>query len=188
MLLSILGNHQGAGFANFPDQETAADFAHQLAQVVQEHGLDGIDFDDEYAEYGAHGTGQPNDHSFVHLVTALRQELGDDKLITLYTIGEASERTVDGDVRLGDTFDYAWNPYYATWAVPQIPGMDTKQLSPGAVKIADTSASTAADYARRTVAEGYGVYLTYDLDDEDRSEYLSAFTQELYGAPAVRDA
>lgn len=188
VLLSVLGNHQGAGFANFPDQATAADFARQLAEVVEEHGLDGIDFDDEYAEYGADGTGQPNDSSFVHLVTALRAELGTERLITLYNIGESAARTVDGDVRLGDTFDYAWNPYYATWAVPQIPGMGKGQLSPAAVKIADTPASTAADYARRTVSEGYGVYLTYDLDDEDRSEYLSAFTQELYGAAAVRDA
>jgi hypothetical protein len=49
VLLSILGNHQGAGFCNFPDAESARGFAVQLAEAVQLFGLDGIDFDDEYA-------------------------------------------------------------------------------------------------------------------------------------------
>ena len=74
VLLSILGNHQGAGFANFPSQAAADAFAQQLADAVNQYGLDGIDFDDEYAEYGNNGTGQPNDFSFVYLVQALRAE------------------------------------------------------------------------------------------------------------------
>ena len=52
VLLSILGNHQGAGFANFTDYASADAFAADLEQVVKTYGLDGIDFDDEYAEYG----------------------------------------------------------------------------------------------------------------------------------------
>ena len=52
VLLSILGNHEGAGFANFPTYESADAFAAQLEQVVNTYHLDGIDFDDEYAEYG----------------------------------------------------------------------------------------------------------------------------------------
>ena len=36
VLLSILGNHEGAGFANFPSQEAASAFADQVAQVVQQ--------------------------------------------------------------------------------------------------------------------------------------------------------
>ena len=34
VLLSILGNHEGAGFANFPTYESADAFAAQLEQVV----------------------------------------------------------------------------------------------------------------------------------------------------------
>ncbi|MFE2973087.1 chitinase, partial [Streptomyces sp. NPDC059340] len=44
--------------------------------------------------------------------------------------------------------------------------------------------STAANLARRTVSEGYGVYLTYNLDGADRSADISAFTRELYGSDA----
>src|SRR5207248_10941304 len=94
--LSILGNHQGAGFANFPSQSAAAAFAKQLSNAVTQYGLDGIDFDDEYADYGTNGTGQPNASSFVYLIQALRNDMP-TKLITLYDIGpSASSLTYNG--------------------------------------------------------------------------------------------
>ncbi len=55
VLLSILGNHTGAGVCNFPNKESATDFAQQLADLVIKYGLDGVDFDDEYAGYGKEG-------------------------------------------------------------------------------------------------------------------------------------
>lgn len=75
VVLSVLGNHQGAGFANFPSQQAASTFAKQLSDTVTKYGLDGIDFDDEYADYGNNGTGQPNASSFVYLVSALRANM-----------------------------------------------------------------------------------------------------------------
>nr|BAN59992.2 endo-beta-N-acetylglucosaminidase H [eukaryotic synthetic construct] len=184
VLLSVLGNHQGAGFANFPSQQAASAFAKQLSDAVAKYGLDGVDFDDEYAEYGNNGTAQPNDSSFVHLVTALRANMP-DKIISLYNIGPAASRLSYGGVDVSDKFDYAWNPYYGTWQVPGI-ALPKAQLSPAAVEIGRTSRSTVADLARRTVDEGYGVYLTYNLDGGDRTADVSAFTRELYGSEAVR--
>ncbi|WP_327350583.1 endo-beta-N-acetylglucosaminidase H [Streptomyces sp. NBC_01304] len=183
VVLSVLGNHQGAGFANFPSQQAASAFAKQLSDAVTEYGLDGIDFDDEYAEYGNNGTGQPNDSSFVHLVTALRANMP-DKIISLYNIGPAASRLSYGGVDVTSKFDYAWNPYYGSWQVPGI-NLPKSKLSPAAVEIGRTSQSTAADLARRTVSEGYGVYLTYNLNGADRSADVSAFTRELYGSDAV---
>ena len=52
VLLSVLGNHQGAGFANFTSFAQADAFAAQLADAVTTYGLDGIDFDDEWTNYG----------------------------------------------------------------------------------------------------------------------------------------
>ncbi|MFJ8921432.1 Chitinase [Streptomyces sp. LamerLS-316] len=182
VVLSVLGNHQGAGFANFPTEQAASAFAKQLSDTVAEYGLDGIDFDDEYAEYGNNGTGQPNDSSFVHLVTALRANMP-DKIISLYNIGPAASRLSYGGVDVTSTFDYAWNPYYGTWQVPGM-ALPKSKLSPAAVEIGRTSQSTVADFARRTVSEGYGVYLTYNLDGADRSADVSAFTRELYGSDA----
>ncbi|WAP54944.1 endo-beta-N-acetylglucosaminidase H [Streptomyces sp. S465] len=183
VVLSVLGNHQGAGFANFPSQQAASAFAKELSDTVAEYGLDGIDFDDEYAEYGNNGTGQPNDSSFVHLVTALRANMP-DKIISLYNIGPAASRLSYGGVDVSSAFDYAWNPYYGTWQVPRV-ALPKSKLSPAAVEIGRTSQSTAAGLARRTVSEGYGVYLTYNLDGADRSADVSAFTRELYGSDAV---
>ncbi len=165
VLLSILGNHQGAGFANFPTQAAADAFAQQLADTVNQYGLDGIDFDDEYAEYGNNGTGQPNDFSFVYLVQALRAKLP-NKLITLYDIGPAADRLTYNGQSIANTFDYAWNPYYGTWGVPSGPTSKSR-LSPAAVSYTATSSSTAASLAQRTVSEGYGVFLTYNLTESD---------------------
>lgn len=183
VLLSILGNHQGAGFANFPDQASADAFAQQLADTVNQYGLDGIDFDDEYAEYGNNGTGQPNDFSFVYLVQALRAKLP-DKLITLYDIGPASDRLTYNGQSIVETFNYGWNPYYGTWSVPSAPS-EKSRVSPAAVSYTATSSSTAASLAQRTVNEGYGVFLTYNLTESDTSSYMSAFTQKLYGSATV---
>ncbi|MFI6585685.1 endo-beta-N-acetylglucosaminidase H [Embleya sp. NPDC050493] len=183
VVLSVLGNHQGAGFANFPSQQAASAFATQLSDTVARYGLDGVDFDDEYAEYGNNGTGRPNSSSFVHLVTALRANMP-NKIISLYNIGPSASRLSYGGVDISSKFDYAWNPYYGTWRVPGI-ALPKSKLSPAAVEIGGTSQSTAAGLARRTVREGYGVYLTYNLDGTDRSADVSAFTRELYGSDAV---
>ncbi|MFF3976028.1 endo-beta-N-acetylglucosaminidase H [Streptomyces sp. NPDC001828] len=183
VMLSVLGNHQGAGFANFPSQGAAATFAKQLSDAVGKYGLDGIDFDDEYAEYGNNGTGQPNSSSFVHLVSALRANMP-DKLISLYNIGPAASRLSYGGVNISSKFNYAWNPYYGTWGVPGI-ALPKSALSPAAIDVRATPSSTAADLAKRTVSEGYGVYLTYNLDGSDRHTYVSGFTQQLYGSSAV---
>ncbi|MEU3742438.1 endo-beta-N-acetylglucosaminidase H [Streptomyces sp. NPDC032198] len=183
VVLSVLGNHQGAGFANFPSQQASSAFAKQLSDTVTKYGLDGIDFDDEYAEYGNNGTGQPNASSFVHLVTALRANMP-NKIISLYNIGPAASRLSYGGVNISSKFDYAWNPYYGSWQVPGI-ALPKSKLSPAAVEIGGTSQSTSASLARRTVSEGYGVYLTYNLDGTDRSADVSAFTRDLYGSGAV---
>ncbi|MFJ2827081.1 endo-beta-N-acetylglucosaminidase H [Streptomyces sp. NPDC087263] len=183
VVLSVLGNHQGAGFANFPSQQAASTFAKQLSDTVTKYGLDGIDFDDEYADYGNNSTGQPNASSFVYLVSALRANMP-DKIISLYNIGPAASRLSYGGVDVTSKFDYAWNPYYGTWQVPGI-ALPKSKLSPAAVQIGGTSQSTAAALATRTVSEGYGVYLTYNLDGANRSADVSAFTRGLYGSDAV---
>lgn len=181
VLLSILGNHQGAGFANFPSQAAASAFAQELADAVNRYGLDGIDFDDEYADYGVNGTPQPNASSFVYLVQALRQKLP-NKLITLYDIGPAAARLSYNGQSVAETFNYAWNPYYGTWSVPRGPSAKSK-LSPAAVQI--NVSSNAASLATRTKTEGYGVFLTYDLGAGNASSYISGFTNPLYGSNTV---
>jgi hypothetical protein len=184
VLLSILGNHEGAGFANFPDQASAAAFASQLSSAVTTYGLDGIDFDDEYADYGTNGTAQPNDWSFPYLVQALRDDLP-DSIISLYFIGPSSTTLSYDGIVVGDLINYSWNPYYGSWGVPDVPGLSQAQLAPAAIDIQNTDSSTVTSLAQETVSDGYGVFNTYNLPNGDASAAISAFTQALYGSAAV---
>ncbi|MGN8025394.1 endo-beta-N-acetylglucosaminidase H [Microbacterium sp. 22242] len=185
VLLSILGNHQGAGLANFGSRKEAGAFAQQLADVVQKYGLDGIDFDDEWSEYGKNGTGQPNASSFPYLVKELRTKMGPHKLITLYNIGPASETTEYQGISVGQLVDYVLNPWYGSWEVPQLSRIDASKLGPAAVDLNRTPVDTAAEFAVRTKAEGYGAYVTYDLRAGDHSAYVSAITEPLTGLATV---
>jgi len=179
VLLSILGNHEGAGFCNFENAETARDFAMQLNDAVRQYGLDGIDFDDEYADYGNNGTGQPNAYSFLYLIRELR-DLMPDKIISFYYYGPASSRLSYQDLRAGDYLDYSWNAIYGTWIVPNVPNMNKSQLSPAAVWVNNTNGLTAAALARRTLDEDYGVYLMYGLPNSNVTQYLTNVSQVLY--------
>lgn len=186
MVLSILGDHQGVGPANFPDRRSAARFARDVAQVVDRYGLDGVDLDDEWAEYGKDGTPEPNDHSFVDLVTELRHRLGRRRLITFYAIGPSYEHTVDGRRQAGPLLDFAWNPYYGSWQEVEVPGMPRRRLGAAAVDVRTTSPARIRELAQRTATEGWGAMIAYDLGDVDSTAAVSAMTQGLYGTAAVR--
>ncbi|MBE9583136.1 chitinase [Mucilaginibacter sp. JRF] len=186
VLLSILGNHQGAGICNFPNQAAAQAFAQQLANAVNTYNLDGIDFDDEYANYGANGTGQPNASSFVYLVTALRQLLP-NKIISFYYYGPAASRLSYNGVTVGSKINYSWNAMYGTYSVPSVPGLSAANLGPAAIDIQATSSATAASLATQTVNNNYGIYLTYNLPNNDVHTYLSSFSNNLYGKATVYD-
>ncbi|WP_158797214.1 endo-beta-N-acetylglucosaminidase H [Pedobacter sp. L105] len=184
VLLSILGNHQGAGIANFTSKADATAYAQLLSNAVTTYGLDGIDFDDEYADYGTNSTPQPNDSSFVYLVTALRQ-LMPTKIISFYYIGPASTKLSYNGVTVGSKVNYAWNPYYGTYSAPPVPGLAKSNLGPAAIDITSTSVATATSFATRTVADGYGIYLYYNLPDADSHTYLSGVSNALYGYSTV---
>lgn len=183
VLLSILGNHQGAGFCNFTSRASAKAFAEQLSAAVTTYNLDGIDFDDEYANYGANGTGQPNDSSFVMLLDELRK-LMPDKIISFYDYGPASSRLSWNGQRAGDFVNYSWNAMYGTYSAPNVPPLGKSQLSPAAVWINNTSAATAKSLAQSTMTDGYGVFLSYDLPGTNVANYLSSYSTVLYGDSA----
>lgn len=186
VVLSLLGNHQGAGFANFPDRRAADRFAQQAATVVRRYDLDGVDLDDEWVQYGENGTGQPNAHSFVHFVEALRKKMR-DKLLTFYVIGPSAERQEHGGTRVGDLVDYAWNPYYGSFRFYDVPGLPRSRYGAAAVDLgpgASPSPELVRSLAERTVAEDCGAFVTYQLQGGDQTELVSAFTEPLYGSPA----
>lgn len=184
VVLTILGNHQGAGICNFPTRESARDFAQQLAHTVNTYGLDGIDFDDEYSDYGQNGTGQPNASSFVMLVQELKALLP-DKMITFYYYGPAASRLSWNGLRVGDYVNYSWNAMYGTFSAPNVPPLTNAQISPAAVWLGNTSNSTTTSLATQTKNGGYGVFMWYDLHGTNETSQLSAGTQTLYGEQTI---
>ncbi|WIB33909.1 endo-beta-N-acetylglucosaminidase H [Curtobacterium sp. MCSS17_005] len=181
--LSVLGNHQGAGLANFPTKAAARDFAAQVSATVKKYGLDGVDLDDEYSDYGANGTPQPNQQSIGWLISALRADMP-GKIISFYDIGPSSDALKTASPSIGGKLDYAWNPYYGTYTAPTIPGLPKSKVSAAAVDIQNTPPATAVSLAQRTKADGYGVFMTYNLPGGDESAYVSSFTEVLYGQAA----
>ena len=181
--LSVLGNHQGAGLANFPTRAAARDFAAQVSATVRKYGLDGVDLDDEYSDYGVNGTPQPNQQSIGWLISALRADMP-GKIISFYDIGPSSDALKTANPSIGGKLDYAWNPYYGTYTAPTIPGLPKSKLSAAAVDIQNTPQATAVSLAQRTKADGYGVFMTYNLPGGDESASVSSFTKVLYGQAA----
>lgn len=182
--LSLLGNHDSSGFANFPSQAAAEDFAGQVADVVTRYGLDGVDIDDEWVEYGSGGTPAANADSARWLVDALDAKLPQGSIISLYDIGETARTLQSAPASTIDKLDYVWNPYYGQYNVPRF-DLDPARLGPGAVDLTQTPQQTAASFASRTVSDGYGVFVTYNLTAGDHSGYISSFTRELNGQNAV---
>ncbi|MBO9046915.1 chitinase [Curtobacterium flaccumfaciens pv. flaccumfaciens] len=181
--LSVLGNHQGAGLANFPTKAAARDFAAQVSATVKKYGLDGVDLDDEYSDYGVNGTPQPNQQSIGWLISALRADMP-GKIISFYDIGPSSDALKTANPSIGGKLDYAWNPYYGTYTAPMIPGLPKSKVSAAAVDIQNTPQATAVSLAQRTKADGYGVFMTYNLPGGDESSSVSSFTKVLYGQAA----
>jgi hypothetical protein len=184
VLLSILGNHQGAGVCNFPDWEAAQAYAQMLAGMVTQYGLDGIDIDDEYADYGKDGSGQPNAWSFPYLISFLRQAMPNG-IISWYYIGDATGTQSYEAINVGSYINCSWNAYYGTFDPPQIPQLAPAQLGPAAIAIDQTDVQTAESLAQQTLSGGYGVVMYYNLPDTDSSEYLSNITMVLYNEATV---
>jgi hypothetical protein len=170
--LSVLGNHQGTGLANFTSKAAARDFAAQVSATVKKYGLDGVD-----------GTPQPNQQSIGWLISALRADMP-GKIISFYDIGPSSDALKTASPSIGGKLDYAWNPYYGTYTAPTIPGLPKSKVSAAAVDIQNTPQTTAVSLAQRTKADGYGVFMTYNLPGGDESAYVSSFTKVLYGQAA----
>ena len=188
--LTVLGNHHPVGLANLADRAMAEDFADQIAAVVEKYGLDGVDFDDEWSKYPSAGEkvdgvlGAPNAWSFPYLLDALRQRMP-DKLLTFYYIGPVTRSLVYGDLKLAELLDYSWQPYYGSYRQWPLPGQPNSRFGAAAIDLSSSIATSyLTSFAERTMKDGYGIYLTYQLQPGDQSAKLSAITEPLYGSKA----
>lgn len=186
--MSLIGNYQGAGILNFQTQEAAKDFALQLANTVYTYGLEGIDFDDEYAGYPKTGNIK-NPASFTMLLQELKAAMP-DKLITLYDYSDAFGAPIptiyltSGADRAGNYINYAYNGLYGTYMTQMstaVPPLTKSKLGAAAFNVQSTCTATINTQSTRTKTDGYGVIVWYDLRQGDASAKISTSTNNLYG-------
>jgi len=180
VLLGLLGDHTGVGFANLTSAQITS-FANQVADCIEANGLDGVDFDDEYAEYGKiSGTPSPSGANFSALITALRAhpKMG-GKLITAFHYGYA--RSFNQAAK--DALSYMWPDFGTDWIAPSgFPDSKWASMSiqytggyPSAGQIQE-----AADYY-----DGYGAIMMFNVRNYDASGTMNNFASRVWGGKTV---
>ncbi|MDM5181067.1 glycosyl hydrolase family 18 protein [Massilia sp. DJPM01] len=107
VLLTFLGNHDAAGWSNFPTSELADNFVDQLVCVVGTYGLDGIDIDDEYSD--------PPSKPVVPLVTVtskIKERMPNKILSKALYADHGAFAPVYNKMTLGETLTYGWEMSY----------------------------------------------------------------------------
>lgn len=185
VLLTVLGDWQEIGVANMTNTQ-ADQFAAILAYVVEKYGLDGIGFDDEYADYPWFGSGAVNNTSYSRIITTLRSLMPDDKLITVFDWGNTN--TIN--TAAASCIDYAYHGYFGDYRTSSnITGMNKTRWSPVSLNLGENnSTSTVQDYASRAKNEGYGAMMCFNLrpsSDRDPLPVFQALSDGAYGGRTV---
>lgn len=158
VLLTVLGDWQGVGVANMTDTQ-AEQFAEILAYAVEKYGLDGIGFDDEYANY----SGSLVSGSFGNIITKLHAKLPADKLITVFAYGYTNQI----NSAAGALIDYAYTNFTYWNGTPGISGVTKDRWAPIALNLGNTYSSSALNIIRsnskKAKDEGYGAIMTFNL-------------------------
>lgn len=177
VLLTVLGDWQGIGVANMTDAQSTK-FATILAYVVNRYGLDGIGFDDEYANY----SGSLVSNSYAHIIKKLHALMPSDKLITVFDWGNTSQI----DAEASACIDYAYHGYfgsYVEYTSSGITGMTASKWSPISFNLGNyNSTATAESYAERASDDGYGAMMCFNLRTRSERDPLSMFQALSNGA------
>lgn len=114
LCICIEGGGKGIGFCNMTDAQIT-DFVHQVKQVIEQYGFDGVNLWDRNSGYGKEGFPEMNTTSYPKLIKRLREELGPYKLITVADYAAPTEYFWDvnamGGIEVGRYLDYAWSGY-----------------------------------------------------------------------------
>lgn len=174
VLLTVLGDWQGIGVANMNDTQTTQ-FAKILAHAVEKYGLDGIGFDDEYANYPS-----TNSTSYSQIIIKLHELMPADKLITVFQWGNYNSINTEARALI----DYAYHGYFGSSFITS--GIvDKTRLSPVSTNLGNTpNPSSLNSLATRTKAQGYGAFMFFNLrrsSDINPLDGFDATADGLYG-------
>lgn len=178
VLLGLLGDHTGVGFANLTSSQIDS-FAQQLANCVNTYGLDGVDFDDEYAEYGRiSGTPSPSGTNYSLLIQALREKMP-NKLITAFRYGYATGFNQTALTAL----DYMWPDFGTGWSAPT--GFSNSKWASMSIQYTYGIPSARQIQAAAQNYRDHGAIMMFNVRDYDASGTMNNFASRVWGGKTV---
>lgn len=177
VLLTVLGDHQGIGVGSMNSTQTTQ-FAQILAHAVAKYGLDGIGFDDEYADdYSSIST------SYSEIITKLHALMPADKLITVFDWGYTG--SINAAARA--CIDYGYHGYFGATSYLSSPGigLDKARWSPISINLGnynDGSISTIYSNAASAKNSGYGAIMNFNLRRSSNNNPINVFQAIAGGA------
>ena len=178
VLLGLLGDHTGVGFANLTNSQIDS-FAQQIADCVNNYGLDGVDFDDEYAEYGRiSGTPSPSGTIFSQLIQRLR-EVMPGKLITAFRYGYAGSF----NQAALNTLDYMWPDFGTGWGAPS--GFANSKWASMSIQYTQGYPSARQIQSAAQNYGDYGAIMMFNVRDYDASGTMNNFASRVWNGKTV---
>ncbi len=157
VIMGILGNHDEAGLAQLSDLG-ARQFAAEMAAYCRAYDLDGVAFDDEYAQkldenfdYASHPLLAPSSYYAISRLAYETKLAMPDKTLIGYQVGKLGDRMVPVDgVQMGECFDICVPDYGFS---PKIfPGMTKMDCAGGSYELMLGKGSTGGS------SYGYRMY------------------------------
>lgn len=174
VLLTMLGDWQGIGLANMNDTQQKQ-FANILAWIVEKYKLDGIGFDDEYADYPFFP--RPSAASYAGIINYFK-ELCPDAMVNVFDYGG---RTGSIDpTKVNYAFHGSFGQYMSTSNIPELP---VAKWSPMCFNLGlDNSLTTVEDYAADTKVSSYGAMMFFNIRTRTEKDALPVFQAAARGA------
>lgn len=180
VLLGLLGDHTGVGFANLTSSQRTS-FAQQIADCIEAYGLDGVDFDDEYAEYGRiSGTPSPSGTNFSQLIQTLREnEKMSGKLITAFRYGYA---TSFNQTAL-NALDYMWPNFGSYYSAPS--GFANGKWASMSIQYTDGYPGSRDIQDAAQNYGDYGAIMMFNVRQYDASDTMNDFAPYVWDNKTV---
>jgi GH18 family chitinase len=174
VVLTLLGNHQNAGWSCMTDETAIQNFANNIVNTINQYKLDGVDIDDEYSNC------YPNNTSMIRIAKAIKsnpkfqgkilsEALFDDE--SYFSASYQGKKLADF-LDLGSEMTYGSSDFNGRLQPYVGYGMKKNKLGIG-LDI-DASYPSPTDAANFILKNGYGELMIYNV-----SKYSATYLNQL---------